>query len=136
MECFLTKGIFEAAKTSHQRKQILLGVERKLSVAPSLRCYGIVTKLIGLFPLFFQVKVYVAFSCVCQHCKKQIILRHRFFFRCSSVDAKVCVVSRGIRKEAEQNTVTAQPCRCSDVPESKTQSIGTKLCVRERDWES
>ena len=49
MECFLTKGIFEAAKTSHQRKQILLGVERKLSVAQSLRCYGIVTKLIGLF---------------------------------------------------------------------------------------
>ena len=71
VECFLTKGIFEAAKTSHQRKQILLGVERKLSVAQSLRCYGIVTKLIGLFPLFFQVKVYVSFSCVCQHCKKQ-----------------------------------------------------------------
>ena len=68
MECFQTKGIFEAAKTFHQRKQILLGVERKLSVAQriqSLRCYGIVTKLIGLFPLFFQVKVYVAFSCVC-----------------------------------------------------------------------
>ena len=56
-----------------------------------------------------------------------------FLFRCSSVDAKVCVVSRGIRKEAEQNTVTAQPCRCTDVPESKTQSIGTKLCVRERE---
>ena len=55
-----------------------------------------------------------------------------FLFRCSSVDAKVCAVSRGIRKEAEQNTVTAQPCRCTDVPESKTQSIGTKLCVRER----
>ena len=38
---FLTKGIFEATKTSHQRKQILLGVERKLSVAQwirSLRC--------------------------------------------------------------------------------------------------
>ena len=33
VECFLTKGIFEAARTSHQRKQILLGVERKLSVA-------------------------------------------------------------------------------------------------------
>ena len=41
--------------------------------------------------------------------------------------------------------MTAQPCRCTDVPESKTQSIGTKLCVcvrererereRERDWE-
>ena len=40
VECFLTKGIFEAAKTSHQRKQILLGVERKLSVAQSLRCYA------------------------------------------------------------------------------------------------
>ena len=35
VECFLTKGIFEAAKTSHQRKQILLGVEQKLSVAQS-----------------------------------------------------------------------------------------------------
>ena len=53
-----------------------------------------------------------------------------FFFRCSSVDAKVCVVSRGVRKEAEQNTVTVQPCRCTDVPESETQSIGTKcVCV-------
>ena len=47
--------------------------------------------------------------------------------------AKVCVVSRGISKEAEQNTVTAQPCRCADVPGRETQSIGTKInvCVRE-----
>ena len=35
-------------------------------------------------------------------------------------DAKVCVVSRGISKEAEQSTVTAQPCRSTDVPESET----------------
>ena len=62
--------------------------------------------------------------------KKKKSKRHRFFFRCSSVDAKVCVVSRGISKEAEQNTVTAQPCRCTDGPESETQSIGTKcVCV-------
>ena len=33
-------------------------------------------------------------------------------------------------KKAEQNTVTAQPSRCTDVPESETQSIGTKcVCV-------
>ena len=37
VKCFLTKGIFEAAKTSHQRKQILLGVERKLSVAQRIQ---------------------------------------------------------------------------------------------------
>ena len=48
MECFLTKGIFEAAKTSHQRKQILLGVERKLSADPEFAL--LVTKLTGLFP--------------------------------------------------------------------------------------
>ena len=41
-------------------------------------------------------------------------------------------MSRGISKEAEQNTVTAQPC--TDVPETETQSIGTK-CVYERDRE-
>ena len=45
-------------------------------------------------------------------------------------------MSRGIGTEAEQNTVTAQPCRCTDVPENETQSIGTKcLCVRERERE-
>ena len=70
LECFLAKKIFEAAKASHRRKQILLGVERKLSVAQriwSLRRWS--PKLTGLFPLFFQVKVNVAFSYVCQHCK-------------------------------------------------------------------
>ena len=36
-------------------------------------------------------------------------------------DAKVCVVSRGISKEAEQSTVTAmRKCRCTDVPEIET----------------
>ena len=72
MECFLTKGIFEEAKTSHQRKQILLGVERKLqsfSRPADPEFASLVTKLTGLFPLLFQVKLYVAFSCVCQHCK-------------------------------------------------------------------
>ena len=72
MECFLTKGIFEAAKTSHQRKRIFLmawsGAEA-FSRPADPEFASLVTKLTGLFPLFFQVKVYVAFSCVCQHCK-------------------------------------------------------------------
>ena len=37
-------------------------------------------------------------------------------------DAKVCVVSRDNSKEAEQSTVTAQPCICTGVPESETQT--------------
>ena len=47
-------------------------------------------------------------------------------------------MSRGFFKEAEQNTVIAQPCRYTDVPESETQSIATKfvcVCVRERERE-
>ena len=137
VECFLSKGIFEAAKASHQRKQILLGVERKLSVAQRIR--SLRRQAPSLLVSFscsslskFMLHLVVSVNIVKLIAK---IIRHRFFFRCSSVDAKVCVVSRGISKEAEQNTVTAQPCKCTDVPESETQSIGTKCvcCVCERE---
>ena len=133
-ECFPTKGIFEAAKTSHQRKQILLGVERKLSVAQrmrSLRRWS--PSLLVSFPCSskskFMLRLVVSVNMVNNKdytVSVSVALPSTLkFVLCQEASAK-----------KENRTVTAQPCRCTDVPKSETQSIGTKcVCVRERERE-
>ena len=124
---FELKKIFEAAKKSHQRKQNLLGLEWKRSVAQrSLHRWS--PSVLVPFPCSpkskFMLRLVVSVNIVnINDYETPFLFSSRLLF-----DAKVCVVSRGISKEAEQNTVTAQPCRSTDVPEtlSETQSIGTK----------